>query len=176
MTRRLDQGEISLLTFKEGLLSRVAHDLRLKVGGWRVEIDEDEVRAFIPVEGIRVEGALKGGVLDASALSARDRATIETTLQQELLQGARFPEIRVVARWSRRAPDRDDVGLSGTLSLRGQERPFSATGRLRSGSLELTALLRPSLWGIAPYKALLGAIKLQDRVEVHLRLPGFLPA
>ena len=45
---------------------------------------------------------------------------------------------------------------------------------MRAGSLELTALLRPSLWGIATYKALLGAIKLQDRVEVHLRLPGFL--
>ena len=63
---------------------------------------------------------MKGGLLDASALSAKDKATIEATLQQELLQRARFPEIRVVARWSRRVPDGDDVGLSGTLSLRGQ--------------------------------------------------------
>ena len=42
----------------------------------------------------------------------------------------------------------------------------------RSGRLKGRVALTPTQWGIKPFKALLGAIKVQDRVIVEFDLPA----
>ena len=62
------------------------------------------------------------------------------------------------------------VRVRGTLELVGRSAPLELTLRARDGRLVGEVEFKPSRWGIKPYKALAGAIKLQDRVKVRVDL------
>lgn len=156
---------VSVFTFKAGLLSRVAHDLHLRVDGATLTRDGDQVTGRFPVAGIRVERAVSGG-----SLSASDRAKIERTMRDEILHAGRFPTVTWAGSPAR---DGDTLRFEGALTLHGQTHPAAFAGRLEAGALVADAWLTPSRWGIPPYKALLGAIQLQDRVRVSLRIPDW---
>ncbi len=157
---------LHLFTFKAGLLSRVAHDLRLTAGSWSVGRDGDGVRARVALGTLAVDGAMRRGVLDPGALSARDRRTIEEALRDEVLDVGRYPEAAFDGRV-------EGGALVGTLVLRGRSAPVRLDARRGpDGALHVDGELAPSAWGIAPYKALMGAIHLQDRVRVVAVVPA----
>lgn len=156
---------VHLFTFKTGLLSRVAHDLRLRVE--RVEIDtaDGELRARFEVDSIRVDGVMREQQLDTQALGARDQAKIVATIQADILDARRHPTITYRGRL-----DRERLAVDGELELAGTTRRLRVDARRVGERVHASVELRPSHYGIAPYKALAGAIKLQDRVRVELDL------
>ena len=151
---------VHVFTFKTGLLSRVAHDLRLSIPGARLDWDGPTVRGEVALSGLQVDGVMRDGRLDAAGLSARDRASIRRTATETLLQVARHP----VASFEGM---RTASALQGRLSFRGR----SIDVQLPVSDRRVIATLRPSAWGIAPYRALMGAIQLQDRVRVEIPIP-----
>lgn len=161
---------IHVFTYKEGLLSRVAHDLRLHVEprGVDVERSAEQVRAEIDASALVVDGAMRAAQLDAGALDGRDRQKIVDTMRREILATQRFPKIRFTGNAVARG-DRELV-IEGELELAGVRRPLSFTATRADRRLRARVTLRPSIWGIQPYKALAGAIRLQDRVTVDLDL------
>jgi polyisoprenoid-binding protein YceI len=163
---------VFVFTFKEGLLSRVAHDLRLRVEprGLSIAREQDRVRAELAVDALAVDGAIRKGELDIDALSRRDRTTIVETIQTEILDARRQPQIRFEGQV--REDGEDLLRVEGELELAGVRRPLSFTLEREAGRLRARISLRPSDFGIAPYKALAGAIRLQDRVIVELNLDG----
>jgi hypothetical protein len=60
--------------------------------------------------------------------------------------------------------------VQGELELLGRWQPIEFPFSESSGKVTGEVELRPSRWGIEPYKALLGAIRLQDRVLVRFEL------
>lgn len=166
--RTLADGRVEVFTFKQGLLSKVAHDLRLSCEKFRVDSDGSTLVAEFSVDSLRVDGAMRRGALDASSLSESDRREILENVRTKILHADQFPVVRYEATIERR-PGGGHV--SGTLSLCGKSVALAfdvaeSAGRWR-GDVELT----PSRWGIAPFKAMLGAIKLEDRVVVHCDFP-----
>ena len=153
-------GIVHIFTFKRGLLSRVAHDLRLSLPGVEVDVDGGGVKAEVALSGLRVDGVMRSGRLERREISERDRASILKTAMDELLEVARFP----VARFE---GQRDAAGLSGRLRFHG--RAVEVRIPVRGDRLRLD--IQPSAWGIAPYKALMGAIQLQDRVRIEFPCP-----
>ncbi len=161
---------VRIFTFKEGILSRIAHDLRLQVEPRGVEIARtgDEVHAELDPTAIVVDGAMNGGLLDADALSRRDRAKIVDNIRADVLETRRYPKIRYTGTIVEQA---DHVlELRGELELHGVRQPLAFTATRDAGRVTGRITLRPSLWRIEPYKALAGAIRLQDRVVVELDL------
>jgi polyisoprenoid-binding protein YceI len=162
--KTVTEGVVEVLTFKEGLLSKVAHDLLLSCERFRISSDGAVVSAEFELESLCVMGVMRDGVLDSSAPSDGDRRQILDNVRSKILFTKRHP----VARFGG-AVERRDSGarITGTLELVDEKREIAfdvadAGGRWR-GELEL----RPTRWGISPFKALLGAIKLQDRVVVR---------
>jgi polyisoprenoid-binding protein YceI len=161
---------VSVFTYKEGLLSRVAHDLRLHLEprGLQVKRAGEQVAVEIDPTALVVDGAMRGALLDGSALDSRDREKIVTTIRREILQTERYPKIRfsgtAVARGER------ELELRGELELLGLRRPLSFTATREGRRIRARVSVTPSRWGIQPYKALAGAIRLQDRVTVELDL------
>jgi hypothetical protein len=87
-------------------------------------------------------------------------------VRDEILLSRRYPRIELDG--SLKALDGSKLELRGELRLRGQARPFK-TELIRAGdTLQTVFDLKPSDFGIAPYKALAGAIKLEDRVRVSI--------
>jgi len=164
-------GEVKVYTYKAGLLSRVAHDLQLTVRKWAADLDGTTLIATFEVGSIEVDGAVRKGRLDHRALRERDKRSILETIRGEVLQAGQHPQIRFEGTIG---GDAKTPVFTGTLHLRGQARPLTVQGRETAGRLELDHELRPSEWGIQPHEALMGAIKLQDRVRVRIRIESWL--
>lgn len=163
-------ANIHVYTYKAGLLARVAHDLRLAVQRHELSVHAGKVRGHCDADSLRVEGVMTGHGLDPDALSEGDKRQILETVQREILQSERYPRVELEADVSVDGA-RGAIQVRGSLRLRGQARPLqvelSKRGDKLAGAFELT----PSEFGIAPYKALAGAIKLQDRVRVEVEIP-----
>jgi hypothetical protein len=158
-----------VLTFKRGLLAAVGHDLCLGLEAFRIELEGGVVEAHFELSSLRVLGAMRGGVLASGEPGQGDRKSILDTVRREILHVDRHP--RAMVRATLRAHGAR-TELRGELTLCGATRPLAIDVPLPSDGTELTVRseLRPSQWGIQPYSALAGTLKLQDRVQVVLTL------
>jgi hypothetical protein len=163
------RATVQLFTFKAGLLARAAHDLRLSVSQFEIEIHARKVRAWFDASSLRVDGVMTKHGLETQRLSESDQRQILATVRSEILCSDQFPRVTFQAELATglvEAPRQ----LDGLLELRGREERCSIAltqiGTQLQASLELT----PSRFGIQPYKALAGAIRLQDRVLVRALL------
>jgi polyisoprenoid-binding protein YceI len=139
------KGTIHVFTFKEGVLSAVAHDLRIRVERFDVTLDGEQVRAEIDLKSLFVDGPMEGGVLHTDQ---HPNALFTGTA----------------------TPTADGYDVAGKLQLAGNEQPLSFTVRNDAGTYRAQFEIQPSRWRISQYKALLGAIKLKDVVRVELAL------
>lgn len=161
-------GQIRVFSFKEGLLSKVAHDLQFSLGRFEVESDGQHVVARMLPSSLEVEGVMRKGQLDAHGVSDADKQEIEGNLRQKVLQTDAHPR----AVFSGDAvPAPGGYRISGSLTLAGRTRDLAFEVRQEAGHWRAEIELVPSLWGIKPFKAWMGAIKLQDRVVVRIELP-----
>ncbi len=152
---------VQVFTYKDGLLARLAHDLRIRVTSYRISLEEGRVTASFDPASARVDGVAHGDRVDAAELSDRDKRSIEATIVDEVLGRAPVLYEGVV----------DGTTVLGRLTLRGRTEPLDVQVATTKGGLVVDVPLVPSRWGIAPYRALAGAIRLQDRWRVRLVLP-----
>ena len=163
-----DAADCRVFTYRDGLLSMVAHDLELRVTRLTVEVDEAArtVAATVDPTSLRVVQALRDGRPLPDALGANDRAQIERSIAGDVLQAARFPEIRFVSTAVADAPG--GFRVTGTLVLCGREQTVVVPVR-RDGNVAVAeATLHQPDFGIRPYSAMLGALRVKPDVAVRL--------
>lgn len=164
---------IDIFTFKEGLLAGVGHDMRLRLDRAEIELEGETIRARVPLAGLVVEGAVRDGVVQPAALDARQRADIERAARQDVLRVARHPTAEFTGTAK---PAQGGFDVRGTLALAGRSAPLACRIDGAGPGYQARFTLRPSTWGIAPYRALLGALRLQDRVDLALTVTETPPA
>jgi hypothetical protein len=163
-----DNASLVVRTYREGVASRVGHDLVIEATDWTatLAVGADaslELRA--DPRALRVREGLHG----LKPLSGKDRDEIVRTIEQKVLGTT-----EITFRSRHVATDGDRLTIDGDLTLAGSTRPVGAeavTGA--DGSTAATILLTQSDWGIKPYRGLMGALKVRDEVEIVLqaRLP-----
>lgn len=151
-----------VFTFKEGLLSAVAHDLEIEVGTFRVELSEDGTKATATFDArsLRVLDAVVDGRRSPGTLSDRDKRKIEDNIVADVLSAKRHPEIRF------ESTEITDTAVRGRLTMAGRTHDV----RCRRDGDVVTATLHQPDWGIKPYSAMLGTLKLKPDVRVELTL------
>lgn len=171
-------GSVVLRTGREGMASKVGHDLVIDAGRWNanVTIDGDpsksEVNATIDVRGLEV----REGVGGAKPLSDKDKRDIKKNIG-ESLKASQFPEITFRSQTVESTGD-TQVKVNGELTVAGSSRPVSfplsieedgSSVRLR-GKVPIVQ----SNFGIKPFSAMMGALKVKDQVEVEIdvRIPA----
>ncbi len=159
-------AEIQVFTFKDGLLARLAHDLRLSLRRFELRRAGETISGTFWPGSLVVDGAVSKGRVDATGLSEGDRRSIAGNIA-EVLQVGRFPEVTLTGQVTAGR-------FAGTLTLVGRTLPIEAAVTT-DGVVRAEVVLVPSRWGIAPYRALAGAIKLQDRVVVRVVVPADAP-
>jgi hypothetical protein len=159
-------ASILVYTFKEGLLSPLAHDLLLRLTRFEIRREGAQIEADLEPDSFEVVGIVRGGQLEEAGLGADDKAKILEHLRREVLHTERYPDARF--RGSVRESSARERILVGQLTLCGTSRALELSLTPRSqrwqGSLELV----PSEFGIRPFRALGGALKVKDRVRVVL--------
>jgi polyisoprenoid-binding protein YceI len=161
-THRLgpDSGRLLVRTSRSGLGRRVGHDLLIEATRWSAEASAERLEVTVEVDALEIrEGT--GGVLP---LSDSDRSEIKKNLRK-ILDVDRHPVITFVA-----TDLKDPLDVTGELTIKGVTRPLTIRSVQDEGRLRGEVRFAQSTWGIKPYSAFLGALKLADEVEVSFDL------
>lgn len=164
-THRLGPGNSTLLvrTRRGGAAAKAGHDLELLVTDWEATLEIGEATRMeltADATSLRVQKGTGG----MQALGDDDKASIHQTIDDEVL-GRRD----IVFRSTRVEGDGDRLAVEGDLTLAGATQPVAfelAAGG--DGALAATAVVTQTRWGMKPYSALFGALKVLDDVEVVL--------
>ncbi len=165
-------GTLKVNTYREGVAQKIGHDLVIEVERWSATL------------GVGPDGAITAIVLNADsstlqvreghnglkALTYKDRTEIRKGIDEKVLRGRPITFTSTAV-----APRVGGLAVDGELTLVDTTRPasfdvdVSGDGHV-AGTLQVTQ----SEWGIKPYKAFLGALKVSDVVEIVLdvRLPA----
>ena len=169
------QGKITLLTARDGLAAQVGHDLIIEITQWSAELEvaDDHTPAGLTARAELNSLVVREGTGGVKALTDRDRREIAVTASR-LLRTDRHPIATFTA--SRFEPGQEGGGaVHGTLSLAGAERPLRLeVGKNGERTFHATASVRQSDFGVKPYTAFLGVLKVSDvvRIVVDVELPG----
>jgi hypothetical protein len=166
-----NNADCFVFTFKDGLLSPIAHDLRLRVGRFSLEVDETTsaiVARFDP-SSLSVDVPMKDGAENPTALSTADKQKIADQIREDVLHSTRYSQIEFRGRVSRARAD-GGHDLEGELSLHGVTKPIFAQTRLAGGRQQLELTLHQPDFGIVPYRAMLGTLKIRPDVTVRVTL------
>lgn len=163
-------AECFVFTFKEGLLSPIAHDLRLRITRFSLVVDAaaTSVVARFDTNSLLVDCPMKEGAENPSALSASDKQKIAGQIRDDVLHAAEHPE--AVFR-SRTVTARGDGGydIEGELTLHGVTKTLGACRtRVVAGRQQLDLRIHQPDFGITPYRAMLGTLKIQADVMIRV--------
>ncbi len=165
-------GSIKVYTKREGMAARVGHDLTLQPTRWSAEVtlDPDDItRSSVTatVDGHSLEVVEGHG--GATPLSDKDRADIKKNITQKILSSGDI---------SFRSTSIESSGdgkltLGGDLTIAGTTRPVRVELTQGGDRVSGRQSLRQTDFGIKPFSAMLGALKVADAVEVEVeaRLP-----
>lgn len=146
--------------FREGLLTSVGHDITLQVTNLSLEVgDDDAITADFDPGSLRVT---------TEAVSASDRKKIERNTE-ETLETRKYPKIEF--RSVSVVRDGDRARIEGDLTLHGVTSPISVEARDDGKCWTAKIVLDQRKFGIKPFSAMLGALKVKPDVEVDISVP-----
>ncbi|RKQ90280.1 YceI-like domain-containing protein [Solirubrobacter pauli] len=139
-----NDATLTVHTKRAGVAGAAGHDLTLLVARWHATVDDDGAVTFeADGSSLRVlEGT--GGI---GTLGDDDKWAIEQRIDEEVLRG------------------RPITYRDGQLTLNGVSRPLEISFDGREGQ----ARVKQSDFGIKPYSALFGTLKVADVVDVRVR-------
>lgn len=162
------QGECLVYSYKEGLFSAVAHDLKIRVTRWKLRHERDDdvhrVRATFDATSLRVVAAVREGDPDG-AITDKDRATIDRHLLEDVLAAERYPTIELEATVDAA------LQLKGTLTLHGVARPIATKLQKSDAGYRAEVMVNQVDHRIKPFSAMLGTLKVKPVVRVVLTIP-----
>jgi hypothetical protein len=157
---------LTVRTKKGGAAAKAGHDLEMEVTRWNATLElGDNPQASLTADSTSfkvIEGT--GGV---KPLDAEEKRAIPQTIDEEVLQGT-----PIEFHSSRIEVDRGGhtVDVEGELDLFGHQHPVTFKLNVGfNGRMSGVAQLKQTEWGLTPYTALFGTLKVADDVEVEIR-------
>lgn len=164
-------GRLLVRTGRSGLGRRAGHDLTIEVSRWSGEaiIDtEDPERCAVTVAVETGSFEVREGTGGVKPLTDGDRAEIKKVIRDKILLAARHPLIEFRSANVQGTPQ--DFAVEGQLTIMGTARPVTVRGEITDGRVRGSATIVQSHWGIRPYSAFFGALRLADEVRVEFDL------
>jgi polyisoprenoid-binding protein YceI len=156
-----DNGTLLIKTGREGAASKAGHDLTLEATSWEgtVEVgDSASVQLSVDPAGIDVQSGTGG----AKALDDSDKADIKKGITDKILGSSKVT-------FQSSEADLSSGTVKGDLSIAGQSNTVSVPLDVGDdGTVKGSTTLSQSDYGIKQFKALFGALKVSDKVEVQI--------
>lgn len=160
-----------MFTYKEGVLSPLAHDLVLRVADFEVDIDLQggHVTARFDPRSLQVVDAAKNGAPVHGTLKEKDKRQIEENIRKEVLASDRYEAIRYLG--TSVTPEADGFRIQGKLHLHGKQRELPLLSRAQGDMQVIEAKIHQPDFGIRPFTAMMGTLKVKPDVTVCVALP-----
>lgn len=153
-------AECLVFAFREGLLSAVGHDVCLRVTSFFVDVGAgDVISAEFDAGSLKVEG-------DVNAL---DRRQIERNAATDVLAARRFPKIAF--RSTKVQRDDAKARIEGELTLHGTTQAIALDAADDGQRWRAEVRLDQRRFGIKPFSAMLGTLKVKPEIVVRIALP-----
>ncbi len=169
-----NSGNLYVYTFKEGLLSKLAHDLLIDITNFKVNLDVPEagftsgsLELEIQANSLKVICALKDGER-TDALKEKDIADIEKDMGGKVLHPDKYP----TANFRSKAIQEKDGGykINGDLNLHGVTKSIDFDIDTNGENLKGMISLLQKDYGIKPFKAMLGTLKIKNEINIGFDL------
>ncbi|MEO7555877.1 MAG: YceI family protein [Acidimicrobiales bacterium] len=151
--------------------AKLAHDLVLTATKWdgMLNVDADNPAASsatlsIDATSIEIVEAVGG----LKSLSDKDRKDIDKNINEKVLQTSKHPTITFESTGvSGAAPS---LQVAGEMTITGTTRPVEVAIAVDDATVTAKSTISQKDFGIKPFSAMFGAIKLRDDVELELTL------
>ena len=161
-------------SYKDGMGAKLAHDLVLRATRWSgtLNVDENPARcsATLTVDpsGIEIVEA-RGGV---KSLSDKDRRDIDKNINEKVLETSKFPELKFQS--TSVSGSEPNFKVAGNMTIKGTTRPVNVDLNVNGTTVTAKTTISQKDFGIKPFSAMMGAIKLRDDVdfEMTVNLPS----
>ena len=166
-----ESGQLLVKTGRTGLGARAGHDLTLEVTRWQAEVTVDSVdvaRSSVRVEADAGSFEVRSGTGGVKPLTDADRVEIKKTLREKILHTGQHPTITFRSAQITGTPG--SFSIDGDLTITGRTQPVTVHARVTDDHVQGTAAIEQTRWGIRPYTAFLGALKLSDEVTVEFSI------
>ncbi len=170
-----NSGNVSVYTFKQGLLSKLAHDLLIDVEDFKVNVDVPEsgfasgsLGLEIQANSLKVGCAMKEGERQPDTLKEKDIADIEADMAKKVLHPDKYPTVN----FSSKAIQVKEGGyhVNGELSLHGVTKSVDFDVDTSGGGLKGRFTLLQKDYGIKPFKAMMGTLKIKNEIDIGFDL------
>lgn len=162
-------ADCRVFTYKDGLLSAVAHDLELRVGSFEIEVSDGRITARFDPRSIEVVDAILDGRRAPGALSARDKEKIQSNIVSEVIPVKKHPDVRFES--SEVVEEAGGWTVRGRLELAGRSRELVVKATREGDAALAEVVLHQPDFGIKPYTAMLGTLKIKPDIRVRIRIP-----
>jgi polyisoprenoid-binding protein YceI len=153
-------------TARAGAAAKAGHDLLIHVTSWKATIKVGDHPGDVSLELNADPTSLRakeghGGI---QALDDGDLDNIHKTIDDEVLKRR-----DIAFRSTGASVDGDVIHADGELTLFGSTHPISFDVRAGDdGAVSARAVVKQTDWGMKPYSALFGALRVADEVRVEL--------
>ncbi|HEV2057964.1 MAG TPA: YceI family protein [Solirubrobacteraceae bacterium] len=147
-------------TGRNGAAAKAGHDLIIDVKSWEATLevgDDSSLQLSADPTSLHVREG-KGGM---QALKEDDKEDIRKTIDKDVLK-----KKTITFRSTSVEPAGESLKVSGDLEMGGKSNPVSLDLDESGGTLSGRAAVKQSDWGMKPYSALFGALKVNDEVKV----------
>jgi polyisoprenoid-binding protein YceI len=161
-------GRLLVKTTRSGLGAKAGHDLTIEVTRWQAEVTidtADPASAAVQVTAEADSFEVRAGSGGVKPLTDSDRADIKKTIREKVLAVGRHPSITFTS--TAVAGTADSFSIEGDLTIIGTTHPVIVHGGITDGHAKGSATVVQTRWGIRPYTAFLGALKLSDEVKIE---------
>ena len=169
-----DNATLCVHTKRGGAAAKAGHDLVIHVTAWQgtLELGADPATTSVALTADATSLRVHKGTGGMQALGDQEKSSIHRTIDDAVLKRR---EIAFRSTAVRGAAGTGVLAVEGELTLAGRCQPIAFDIAIGDdGRVNATALVTQTRWGVKPYSALFGALKVLDDVEVVL--DGQLPA
>ena len=155
-----DNASLHVETGRNGAAAKAGHDLIIDIGSWEATLeagDSSSLQLDADPTSLKVREG-KGGM---QALKDDDKEDIHKTIDKDVLKkkSVTFQSTSVEHAG-------DGLKVSGDLEMAGKTNPVTFDLSESGDTLTGSAAIKQSDWGIKPYSALFGSLKVNDEVKV----------
>jgi hypothetical protein len=154
---------LAVRTRRGGAAAKAGHDLLLHVTAWEgtLTIGDDGAPAAAELAADATSLRVQEGTGGMKALDEADKANIHQTIDDEVLRRRDIAYRSITIDGSR---------VEGELTLGDRARALALELEVtEDGAVSARATVTQSDWGLKPYSALFGTLKVLDDVEISLQ-------
>jgi len=159
-------ANLQVKTYRQGIAQKVGHDLILDVTRWEATVNLANGSSAMTLDCDSSSLEVREGLHGAKPLSDKDRVEIGKNIDDKILKGQ-----PISFRSTSVKPVDGGLAVQGELKIGDASRPVEFDLDIGGGRVTGTVPVVQSEYGIKPFKALMGALKVRDDIEIVIDAP-----